>query len=59
MKIVGGTLNKGKIILFDTVGDEVIIEDIDGNRYEREHVKPLSEAEESKYLQVEEVDLGL
>ncbi len=59
MKIVRGNVNKGKIILFDTVEDDAIIEDIDGNRYLREDVEPLSEEEEKKYLQVEDVDLGL
>lgn len=59
MKIVRGNVNKGKIILFDTVEDDAIIEDINGNRYLREDVEPLSEEEEKKYLQVEDVDLGL
>lgn len=59
MKIIGGTMNKGKIILFDTVTDEAVVEDINGNRYMREHVQPLTPEEEEKYLQVEEVDLIL
>ena len=59
MKIVRGSVNKGRIVLFDTVEDEAIIEDIDGNRYQREDVEPLSEEEGKKYLQVEDVDLGL
>lgn len=59
MKIVGGNINKGKIVLFDTLTDEAVIEDIDGNKYLTENVKPLSEEEEAKYLQVEEIDLGI
>ena len=59
MKIVGGSINKGKVILFDTVSDEAVVEDLDGNRYLREHVQPLSKEEEAKYLKVEEIDLGL
>ncbi len=57
MKIVGGKVNKGKIILFDSVSSEAVVEDLNGNRYMSEHVKELTKEEEEKYMKVEEIEL--